>query len=145
MAERKIFAGPRLRRLRRGEGLTQAAMAARLRVSPSYLNLVERNQRPLSAALLVKLLDRFDFDPRALSAAEPGGGEAAIRILETARDPARFNTLTWVPDSIHALRHDLDFHVLSIGNSPWIEIDFPEDLETARRQVWPQLAPATLG
>ena len=73
------------------------------------------------------------------------GREAAIRMLETARDPARLKTLTWVPDSIHSLRHDLDFHVLSIGNSPWIEIDFPEDLEMARRQGWPRLAPASLG
>ncbi|CAN5275746.1 XRE family transcriptional regulator [soil metagenome] len=54
-------------------------MAEALGISPSYLNLVERNQRPLSAALLVKLAEEFDFDPRALSAAEPGGGEAAVR------------------------------------------------------------------
>ena len=79
MAERKIFAGHAVRRLRRQAGLTQSAMAEDLAISPSYLNLVERNQRPLSAALLVKLLDRFDFDPRALTAAEPGGGEAAMR------------------------------------------------------------------
>lgn len=79
MAERKIFAGPRLRRLRRGEGLTQAAMAARLRVSPSYLNLVERNQRPVTAALLMALAGEFGFDPRRLVEGEPGGGEDGIR------------------------------------------------------------------
>ncbi|OYY66022.1 short-chain fatty acyl-CoA regulator family protein [Sphingomonas sp. 28-62-11] len=79
MAERKIFAGHAVRRLRRQAALTQSAMAQDLAISPSYLNLVERNQRPLSAALLVKLLDRFDFDPRTLAAAEPGGGEAAMR------------------------------------------------------------------
>lgn len=54
-------------------------MADRLAISPSYLNLVERNQRPVSAALLVKLVESFDFDPRALAAAGPGGGEAALR------------------------------------------------------------------
>jgi len=54
-------------------------MAERLAVSPSYLNLVERNQRPVSAALLVKLVEAFDFDPRALASAGPGGGEAALR------------------------------------------------------------------
>jgi len=79
MADRKLFAGHAVRRLRRQAGLTQAAMAEMLTISPSYLNLVEKNQRPLSASLLVKLAESFDFDPRALAAGEPGGGEAAIR------------------------------------------------------------------
>lgn len=79
MADRKLFAGHAVRRLRRQAGLTQAAMSEALAISPSYLNLVEKNQRPLSASLLVKLAESFDFDPRALAAGEPGGGEAAIR------------------------------------------------------------------
>ena len=54
-------------------------MAEALAISPSYLNLVERNQRPVSATLLVKLADRFDFDPRALASVEPGGGADALR------------------------------------------------------------------
>ena len=77
--ERKLLAGHAIRRLRRREGLTQATMAERLGISPSYLNLVEKNQRPVSAALLVRLAEAFDFDPRALAAGEPGGGAAAIR------------------------------------------------------------------
>jgi predicted transcriptional regulator/DNA-binding XRE family transcriptional regulator len=79
MADRKLLAGHAIRRLRRNAGLTQAAMADVLAISPSYLNLVERNQRPVSAALLVKLAENFDFDPRALAAAEPGGGAEAMR------------------------------------------------------------------
>lgn len=79
MAERKLFAGHAVRRLRRGQGLTQAAMAEMLGVSASYLNLVERNQRPLSATLMLALAQSFDFDPRALAAGEPGGGEEAMR------------------------------------------------------------------
>ncbi|GAA0312728.1 short-chain fatty acyl-CoA regulator family protein [Sphingomonas oligophenolica] len=79
MADRKLFAGHAVRRLRRQAGLTQAAMSDMLAISPSYLNLVERNQRPLSASLLVKLAESFDFDPRALAAGEPGGGDAAMR------------------------------------------------------------------
>lgn len=79
MADRKLFAGHAVRRLRRQAGLTQAAMAEALAISPSYLNLVEKNQRPLSATLLVRLAESFDFDPRALAAGEPGGGEAALR------------------------------------------------------------------
>ena len=79
MAQRKLLAGHTIRRLRRREGLTQAAMAEMLTISPSYLNLVEKNQRPVSAQLLVKLAETFDFDPRTLAAGEPGGGAAAMR------------------------------------------------------------------
>ena len=55
MADNKIFAGPRIRRMRHALELTQAAMAADLGISPSYLNLIERNQRPLTVQLLLKL------------------------------------------------------------------------------------------
>lgn len=79
MAERKIFAGHAIRRLRRSGGLTQVALADMLDISPSYLNLIERNQRPLSAALLLRLAERFDFDPRRLTAEEPGGGMDGLR------------------------------------------------------------------
>ena len=79
MAERKLLAGRPIRRLRRQAGLTQAAMAGMLGVSPSYLNLVERNHRPLSTTLLVRLAEQFDFDPRTLTEDEPGGGTAAMR------------------------------------------------------------------
>jgi len=79
MADPKLFAGHAVRRVRRGTGLTQNAMAEALSISPSYLNLIERNQRPLTAALLLRLADTFDFDPRTLTATEPGGGTEALR------------------------------------------------------------------
>ncbi|MEN2746934.1 short-chain fatty acyl-CoA regulator family protein [Sphingomonas sp. T9W2] len=77
--ETKLFAGHAVRRLRRGQALTQAAMAELLGVSPSYLNLIERNQRPLTATLLVALAERFGFDARTLAASEPAGGADALR------------------------------------------------------------------
>ena len=79
MTDRKLFAGHAVKRLRRGAGVTQAAMAEMLAISPSYLTLIERNQRPLTATLLLRLAERFDFDPRRLSDAEPGGGAEAMR------------------------------------------------------------------
>jgi XRE family transcriptional regulator, fatty acid utilization regulator len=79
MVETTLLAGPTIRRLRRREGLTQAAMAARLAISPSYLNLIERNQRPLSARLLVQLAEQFDFDPRSLRQDEAVGGIDGLR------------------------------------------------------------------
>ncbi|MEP3421103.1 MAG: short-chain fatty acyl-CoA regulator family protein [Erythrobacter sp.] len=74
MSENPLLAGPSLRRLRKREGLTQAAMAASLGISPSYLNLIERNQRPLSARVLVQVIERFDFDPSSLREDEAIGG-----------------------------------------------------------------------
>ncbi|MDT8758926.1 short-chain fatty acyl-CoA regulator family protein [Sphingomonas psychrotolerans] len=79
MADAKLFAGHAVRRLRRQLGLSQTAMADALEVSASYLNLVERNQRPVSATLMLRLAQTYDFDPRKLAASEPGGGAEALR------------------------------------------------------------------
>ncbi|MDA9918412.1 short-chain fatty acyl-CoA regulator family protein [Erythrobacter sp.] len=86
MAENSLLAGPALRRLRKREGLTQAAMAASLGISPSYLNLIERNQRPLSARVLVQVIERFDFDPRTLREDEAIGGiDGLVRRMSDKR------------------------------------------------------------
>lgn len=67
----KLFLGHRLRRLRRDHTLSQTDMAARLGISPSYLNHLERNQRPVTASLLLKLAELFEVDVRAFAS---GGG-----------------------------------------------------------------------
>ncbi len=70
---RKIFAGARIRRLRNARGLTQTRMAGDLGVSVSYLNLIERDQRPLSASFLLKLAENYDLDIRSLTGGDDGG------------------------------------------------------------------------
>ncbi|WP_277599981.1 short-chain fatty acyl-CoA regulator family protein [Sphingomonas sp. ABOLF] len=75
----KLLAGHAVRRIRRRAGLTQTAMAEMLGVSPSYLHLIERDQRTLSSKLLIRLADQFDFDPRTLIGGEPAGGAEALR------------------------------------------------------------------
>lgn len=62
MAGRKIFAGARLRALRDQHSLTQAELAARLEISTSYVNQIENNQRPLTAAVMIGLAERFGLD-----------------------------------------------------------------------------------
>ena len=62
MAERKVRVGPRLRRMRLERGLTQSQMAEQLAISASYLNLIERNQRPVTVQLLLKLGQTYDID-----------------------------------------------------------------------------------
>lgn len=54
--------GAKVRALRRKEGLTQTDLAGRLEISPSYLNLIEHNQRPLPAHLLLKVAQTFSVD-----------------------------------------------------------------------------------
>ncbi len=56
---RKILAGARLRKLRNELGLSQVAMAQDLDISASYLNLIERNLRPITAQLLIKLSESY--------------------------------------------------------------------------------------
>ncbi|WP_372002290.1 short-chain fatty acyl-CoA regulator family protein [Tistrella mobilis] len=83
--DRKIFAGARMRHLRESRGLTQSAMARDLGVSASYLNLVEHNQRPLTAQLLLKLATTYAIDLRDLG----GENEArmASELAEALADP----------------------------------------------------------
>lgn len=79
--DKKLFLGGRLKRLRRDLGVTQARMAEELGVSPSYLNLLERNQRPVTAQILLRLADAYDLDLRSLSADDPGGGAGLEEVL----------------------------------------------------------------
>ncbi|MCW5647592.1 MAG: helix-turn-helix domain-containing protein, partial [Sphingopyxis sp.] len=86
MVERRVFAGPAVRKVRREAGMTQAAMAEALDISPSYLNLIEHGQRPLSATVIVKLAERFGFDAATLGVdAVPGGAAGMRRRLSDAR------------------------------------------------------------
>lgn len=85
MSESKIFAGPRIRRIRRERSLTQTAMAEALGISPSYLNLIERNQRPLTVQLLLKLATVFQIEPESLQGDAGGGLLAGLR--EIFADP----------------------------------------------------------
>ena len=62
MSDRKVFVGARLRALRAESGLTQAELAARLEISPSYVNQLELNQRPLTATVMVALARNFNLD-----------------------------------------------------------------------------------
>ncbi|MHA6723141.1 helix-turn-helix domain-containing protein [Sphingomonas sp. RS2018] len=76
--DRKLYLGPRLRMLRRELGLNQAQMADELGVSPSYLNHLERNQRPLTAQMLLRLAQTYDLDVRSFVA---GASEATATDL----------------------------------------------------------------
>ncbi|PSJ65173.1 helix-turn-helix domain-containing protein [Kumtagia ephedrae] len=62
MAPPKLYIGRKIRELRQAAGLTQVQFAERLGISTSYLNQIENNQRPVSAAVLLELAEKFQID-----------------------------------------------------------------------------------
>jgi predicted transcriptional regulator/transcriptional regulator with XRE-family HTH domain len=77
--------GAKVRTLRRRERLSQVQLAQRLDISPSYLNLIEHNRRPLSAPLLIKLAQLFQLDLMAFAGEEDQG--LGSDLLEIFGDP----------------------------------------------------------
>ncbi|MGS1016029.1 helix-turn-helix domain-containing protein [Allosphingosinicella humi] len=84
-ADRKLYLGGRLRRLRRELGVNQSGMAAELGMSPSYLNHLERNQRPVTAGVLLKLAQAYDVDLKSFTA--EGEGTGTEDLAEIFADP----------------------------------------------------------
>src|SRR5471030_1037213 len=82
--DRRLYVGPRLKRLRRDLGLTQADMAADLEISASYVALLERNHRPLTADLLVRLATTYNADMAVLAG---DGVDEATRLQAVLKDP----------------------------------------------------------
>ncbi|MFD9905096.1 short-chain fatty acyl-CoA regulator family protein [Streptomyces sp. NPDC059063] len=58
----KTYAGARLRRLREERRMSQAELARVLAVSPSYLNQIEHDSRPLTVPVLLRLTEAFGVD-----------------------------------------------------------------------------------
>ncbi len=77
--------GRTIRRLRQEHGLTQQALAARLGISASYLNLIEHDQRSVTAGLLLKLAEIFRIELAELSGAQERQLEVGLR--EVFADP----------------------------------------------------------
>lgn len=73
----KTYMGVRLKTLREQQGLTQAALAASLKISPSYLNQIENDQRPLTVPVLLRLQAAHGIDLQLFS-----DDESARRLSE---------------------------------------------------------------
>ncbi len=86
MAGEKVFIGPKLRELRHARQFTQAEMAGELGVSASYINLIERNQRPASLKFLITLSDKFGLNWRELTNVDDGIALSDLR--QITKDPA---------------------------------------------------------
>ena len=70
MATQKLYAGVKLREIRSRLGLTQKSFADKLSVSLPYLNQMENNHRPVSAAVVLALAQEFGLDVTELTVGE---------------------------------------------------------------------------
>src|SRR5215470_1707479 len=75
----RIKIGRTVRRLRIARELSQQALANRLGISASYLNLIEHDQRAISGSLLIKLAEVLQLDLAALSGAEERKLEVGLK------------------------------------------------------------------
>jgi transcriptional regulator, XRE family len=81
---KKTFMGLKLRRLRAERGLSQTALAHTLGISPSYLNQIEQNQRPLTVSVLLKISQTLGVDVQQFS--EDGEARLVAALREALAD-----------------------------------------------------------
>ncbi len=81
----RALIGRTIRRLRLERRLTQQVLAVRLGISASYLNLIEHDQRAVTASLLIKLGESLGVDLATLSGRSQRQLEVALQ--EVFADP----------------------------------------------------------
>lgn len=126
MSTQKLYAGVKLRELRGRLGVTQKAFADKLGVSLPYLNQMENNHRPVSATVVLSLVQEFGFDVTELTT---GDAERIVSDMrEALADPVFQNASAPLAD----LR-------LAASNAPALARAFL-DLHRAYRQTHERLA-----
>lgn len=101
---KKTFMGVRLRKLRAERGMSQTAMANALGLSPSYLNQLEQNQRPLTVAVLLKIDRALGINIQEFSEDEEARLIAGMReALADATEPVSLPELKEVASQMPAL------------------------------------------
>ena len=96
MAKQKLYAGTKLRELRRKVDLTQREFSERLEVSLPYLNQMENNNRPVSASVILALADVFGFDVTELVTSD--NARLVTDMREVAADPIFGNDVPHLAD-----------------------------------------------
>lgn len=82
---KQAYLGNKIRRLRKEADFTQVELAKQLEISPSYLNLIEKNQRALTVPLLLRLAEIFGLDLKTF--AEDDEARLAADLREAFSDP----------------------------------------------------------
>ncbi|WP_319437163.1 acetate metabolism transcriptional regulator RamB [Mycobacterium sp. RTGN5] len=82
----KTFVGSRIRQLRSERGFSQAALAQMLEISPSYLNQIEHDVRPLTVAVLLRITEVFGVDATFFASQDDTRLVAELREVTMDRD-----------------------------------------------------------
>jgi predicted transcriptional regulator/transcriptional regulator with XRE-family HTH domain len=82
----KTFVGSRVRQLRSERGFSQAALAQMLDISPSYLNQIEHDVRPLTVAVLLRITEVFGVDATFFASQDETRLVAELREVTLDRD-----------------------------------------------------------
>jgi predicted transcriptional regulator/transcriptional regulator with XRE-family HTH domain len=82
----KAFVGPRVRQLRSERGFSQAALSQMLEISPSYLNQIEHDVRPLTVAVLLRIAEVFGVDATFFASQDDTRLVAELREVTMDRD-----------------------------------------------------------
>lgn len=82
----KTFVGSRVRQLRSERGFSQAALAQMLDISPSYLNQIEHDVRPLTVAVLLRITEVFGVDATFFASQDDTRLMAELREVMYDRD-----------------------------------------------------------
>jgi predicted transcriptional regulator/transcriptional regulator with XRE-family HTH domain len=82
----KTFVGSRVRQLRSERGFSQAALAQILEISPSYLNQIEHDVRPLTVAVLLRITEVFGVDATFFASQDDTRLVAELREVMFDRD-----------------------------------------------------------
>src|SRR3954470_5060928 len=82
----KTFVGSRVRQLRSERGFSQAALAQMLEISPSYLNQIEHDVRPLTVAVLLRITEVFGVDATFFASHDDTRLVAELREVTMDRD-----------------------------------------------------------
>jgi XRE family transcriptional regulator, fatty acid utilization regulator len=82
----KTFVGSRVRQLRTERGFSQAALAQMLDISPSYLNQIEHDVRPLTVAVLLRITEVFGVDATFFASQDDTRLIAELREVTLDRD-----------------------------------------------------------
>ncbi|AEV71801.1 putative transcriptional regulator [Mycolicibacterium rhodesiae NBB3] len=84
----KTFVGSRIRQLRGERGISQAALAQMLEISPSYLNQIEHDVRPLTVSVLRRITEVFGVDATFFASEDDTRLIAELREVTMDRDVA---------------------------------------------------------
>jgi predicted transcriptional regulator/transcriptional regulator with XRE-family HTH domain len=126
MATQKLYAGVKLREVRGKLALTQKAFADKLGVSLPYLNQMENNHRPVSAAVVLSLAQEFGLDVTQLTTGD------AERMVTDMREALADPVFASASPPLADLR-------LAASNAPALARAFL-DLHRAYRQTHERLA-----